>query len=102
MFYVQVEIGLGIMSPTLESFNMILHCVYSNSVWIECVEFSLKLHKILNLGTLSLKILVAKSDERFSKWRKFLLTKNFVYKKLLVKISQVVKFFALEVLIHVS
>ena len=46
---------------------MILRHVYSNRVWIECAEFSLKLHKILNLGTLSLKTSAAKSDERFGK-----------------------------------
>ena len=34
---------------------MILCRVYSNRVWIERAEFSLKLQKILNLGTLSLK-----------------------------------------------
>ena len=57
---------------------MILHRVYSNRVWIERAEFSLKLHKILNLDTLSLKTSV-KSDERFSKWRKFFLTKSFLF-----------------------
>ena len=69
-FHVQVEIDLYVMSPTLESFNgtfMILRRVYSNRVWIERVEFSLKLLKILNLGILSLKISAVKSDERFSK-----------------------------------
>ena len=45
-FYVQVEIGLYVMSPTLESFNRILRRVYSNRVWIECAKFSLKLHKV--------------------------------------------------------
>ena len=60
-FHVKVEIDLYVMSPTLESFNrpfyeiLILRRVYSNRVWIERAEFSLKLHKILNLGTLPLK-----------------------------------------------
>ena len=76
---------------------MILRCVYSNRVWIGSAEFWLKLHKILNLGTLSSKTSAAKSDERFSKWRKFLLTKSFVYKKVLVRICQVTKHFAFEV-----
>ena len=58
---------------------MILRHVYSNRVWNECAEFALKLHKIQNLGTLSLKTLAAKSDVRFSKWRKFLLTKSSVF-----------------------
>ena len=59
------------MSPTLESFNrpfyeiMVLRRVYLNSVWIERAEFSLKLHKILNLGILSFKTLAVKSDESF-------------------------------------
>ena len=46
---------------------MILQRVYSNRVWIERAELSLKLHKILNLGTLSLKTSGVKSDERFRK-----------------------------------
>ena len=70
-FHVQVEIGFYIMSPTLETFNrpfyeiMVLRRVYLNSVWIERAEFSLKLHKILNLGILSLKTSAVKSDENF-------------------------------------
>ena len=69
MFHVIVEIGLYATSPTLETFYeiMILCRVYSNRVWIEHVEFSMKLHKILNLGTLSLKASVVKSDEWFRK-----------------------------------
>ena len=57
------------MSPTLKSFNrpfyeiLILRRVYSNRVWIERAEFSLKLHEILNLGILSLKTWAVKSDE---------------------------------------
>ena len=91
-FHIQVKIGLYIMSPTLKSFNrpfyeiLILRRVYSNRVWIERAEFSLKLLKILNLVILSLKTSAVKSDERFRKWRKFLLTKGFVYKKVLRKV----------------
>ena len=64
-----MEFGLYVMSPTLESFNrpfyqiLILRRVYSNRVWIERAEFSLKLHEILNLGILSLKTWAVKSDE---------------------------------------
>ena len=76
---------------------MILRRVYSNRIWIEHAEISLKLHKSLNLGILSLKTSVVKSDERFSQWRKFLLTKSFFYKKVLVKICYVTKLFAFEV-----
>ena len=67
--HVKVEIDLYVMSPTLESFNrpfyeiLILRRVYSNRVWIERAEFSLKLHEILNLGILSLKTWAVKSDE---------------------------------------
>ena len=86
-FQVQVEI---VMSPTLESFNTLRFYdftrVYSNRVWIERAEFSLKLLKILNLVILSLKTSAVKTDERFRKWRKFLLTKGFVYKKVLRKV----------------
>ena len=42
---------------------MALCLVYSNRAWIKHAEFSLKLHKILNLGTLSLKTSAAKSDK---------------------------------------
>ena len=83
-----MEIDLYVMSPTSENFYeiMVLRRVYSNRVWMERAEFSLKLLKILNLGILSLKTSALKSDERFSKWRKLFLTKSFVYKKVLVKI----------------
>ena len=67
MFHVIVEIGFYVMSPTTFYEIMILCRVYSNRVWIEHVEFSMKLHKILNLGTLSLKASVVKSDEWFRK-----------------------------------
>ena len=56
---------------------LILRRSYSTWVWIEGAKFSLKLYKILNLGTLSLKTSAAESDERFSNWRKFWLTKSF-------------------------
>ena len=59
------------MSPTLASFNrpfyeiMFLRRVYSNRVWNERAEFSLKLHKILNLGSLYLETSAVRSDESF-------------------------------------
>ena len=56
---------------------MILQRVDSNRVWIERAELSLKLHKILNLGTLSLKTSGVKSDERFRKWRKIFTDEKF-------------------------
>ena len=103
-FHVQMEIGLYLTSPTLESLNRPFIRLWFYAVFIhiefaeiERADFSLKLHKILNLGIWSLKSSAAKSDERFSKWRKFLLTKSFVYKKVLVKIYQVTKLFASEV-----
>ena len=49
-FHIQVEVGLCVMSPILERFKKtfyeitILRRIYSNRVWIELPEFSLKLH----------------------------------------------------------
>ena len=86
MFHVQVEIGLDVMSPTLGSFNRpfmrlcfyVMFMFFMSSLDWACRVFT-EIAQNLNLGILSLKALAAKSVERFSKWRKFLLTKSFVF-----------------------
>ena len=89
-FHVQLEIGLYIMSTTLESFNRTFMRLwfYAPFIKIECGSSmgSFQWNYTKSYIWLSLKTSAVKSDERFSKWRKFLLTKSFVYKKALVKI----------------
>ena len=89
-FHIQLEIGLYIMSTTLESFNRTFMRLwfYAPFIKIECGSsmHSFQWNYTKSYIWLSLKTSAVKSDERFSKWRKFLLTKSFVYKKALVKI----------------
>ena len=66
MFHIQVEIGLYIMSPTLESFNrpfmrLRFYVIYSNRVWIERAMFSLKLQNKVFIQTFKCAVALWKS-----------------------------------------